>query len=393
MPKETQSDLETEQLRQRNRELAILNSIAEALNHEVDLTRALQTVLNQVSALFDLTTGWVWLLHDKTGESYLAASRNLPPGLTEDPQLMEGDCYCLRTYRQGDLEGAANVNVVRCSRLSGLISGTAGLRHHASIPLYSSSQKHLGVLNVASQEWRQLSDDDLRILYTVGDLLSIAIERASLFERSTELGAVEERNRLAREMHDTLTQGLTGIVLQLETADAYLEENADIERVRQAMRKALTLAQGNLQEARRSVLDLRAAPLEGRTLAEALANLTQELSEDEGPDIELETVGGARPLPPRIEVGLYRIAQEALANVIRHSEASKAAVRLVTTPEKIELTVEDNGKGFEPSMIPDGHYGLRGISERARLLSGRMNLETSVGVGTRIVIVVPVEEG
>jgi len=92
MSKETQSDLETEQLRQRNRELAILKSIAEALNHEVDLTRALQTVLNQVSALFDLTTGWVWLIHDKTGESYLAASRNLPPGLTEDPQLMEGDC-------------------------------------------------------------------------------------------------------------------------------------------------------------------------------------------------------------------------------------------------------------------------------------------------------------
>ena len=309
MSKDPHSNLETEQLRQRNRELAILNSIAEALNHEVDLTRALHTVLDQVSELFDLTTGWVWLIQDKTGESYLAASRNLPPGLTGNPQLMEVDCYCLRTYREGDQEGAANVNVVRCSRLSGLISGTAGLRHHASIPLYSSSRSHLGVLNVASQEWRQLSDDHLRILYTVGDLLSIAIERASLFERSAELGAVEERNRLAREMHDTLAQGLTGIVLQLETAEAYLDENADIEPVRQAMRKALTLAQGNLQEARRSVLDLRAAPLEGRTLAEALAKLTDELSKDEGPDIKLETVGGARPLPPRIEVGLYRIAQ------------------------------------------------------------------------------------
>ena len=155
MSQEPQSDLGTEQLRQRNRELTILHSIAEALNHEVDLTRALDTVLNQVIALFDLTTGWVWLFHDKTGESYLAALRNLPPGLAEDPQLMEGDCYCLRTYRQGDLEGAANVNVVRCSRLSGLMSGTAGLGHHASIPLYSSSQTHLGVLNVASKEFRR----------------------------------------------------------------------------------------------------------------------------------------------------------------------------------------------------------------------------------------------
>ena len=141
------------------------------------------------------------------------------------------------------------------------------------------------------------------------------------------------------------------------------------------------------------MLDLRAAPLEVSTLAVAMANLTDELSEDEGPDIELETVGGARPLPPRIEVGLYRIAQEALANVIRHSEASKAAVRLVTTPEKIELTVLDDGKGFEPSFVPAGHYGLRGISERARLLGGRMSLESSAAVGTRLVIVVPVEEG
>ena len=122
---------------------------------------------------------------------------------------------------------------------------------------------------------------------------------------------------------DILTQGLTGIVLQLETAEAYLEENTEIERVRQPMRKALTLARGNLQEARRSVLDLRAAALEGRTLAEALASLTDELSEDEGPHIELETVDGARPLSPRIEVGLYRIAQEALANVIQHSEAGE----------------------------------------------------------------------
>ena len=95
MSKEHQSDLGAEQLRQRNRELAILHSIAEALNHEVDLTRALHTVLSQVIALFDLTTGWVWLFHEKTGESYLAASRDLPPGLAEDPQLMEGDCYCL----------------------------------------------------------------------------------------------------------------------------------------------------------------------------------------------------------------------------------------------------------------------------------------------------------
>ena len=132
---------------------------------------------------------------------------------------MEGVCYCLETYAEGDLDGAANVNVVTCSRLAGLVDGTGGLRYHASIPLYAPEEKKLGVLNVASTNWRELSDDDLRLLYTVGDLLSIAVERARLFEQSAELGAVEERNRLAREIHDTLAQGLAAISLQIETAE------------------------------------------------------------------------------------------------------------------------------------------------------------------------------
>lgn len=101
--------------------------------------------------------------------------QNLPPALVHNPSLMEGDCYCLRTYREGDLEGAANVNVVTCSRIKNLVDGTDGLRYHASIPLYASDNTRLGVLNVASEDWRELSAEDLRLLYTVGDLLSIAV--------------------------------------------------------------------------------------------------------------------------------------------------------------------------------------------------------------------------
>src|SRR5439155_15072077 len=134
------------------------------------------------------------------------------------PRRMTGSCYCLDTYRKGDLQGAANVNVVACSRLEALVDGTNGLAYHASVPLYAHG-KRVGVLNVASPDWRELSAEELRILYTVGDLLSIAVERARLFAKSTQLGAAEERNRLAREIHDTLAQGLSAISLQLETAD------------------------------------------------------------------------------------------------------------------------------------------------------------------------------
>src|SRR5689334_15080880 len=101
---------ETPELERRNRELGILNTIAQALNREVDLDLTLRTALAQVVELLNLHTGWIWLLDEATGESYLAAAQNLPPGLAHAPERMEGWCYCLDTFREGDLRKAANIN-------------------------------------------------------------------------------------------------------------------------------------------------------------------------------------------------------------------------------------------------------------------------------------------
>ncbi len=320
------------QLQRRNRELSILNTIAQALNRSLDLSETVRVALAQAAELLYLQTSWIWLLSEESGEPYLAAAQNLPPALSDHPDQMEGSCYCLDTYQQGDIDGAANVNVIRCSRLKHLVDGTDGLRYHSSIPLYAHG-KQLGVLNVASTDWRELSSDDLRLLYTVGDLLSIAIERTRLFARSTQLGAVEERNRLAREIHGTLAQGLTAITLQLESADALLDNNADAEDIQQVVRRALALTQASLDEARRSVLDLRAAPLEGRSLSDALQALAQQWSAETAIQTDFDCIGGNHPLPIRVEVGLYRIAQEALTNAARHAGASHVAMHLLITPQ------------------------------------------------------------
>jgi two-component system NarL family sensor kinase len=378
-----------ETLRRRNRELSILNSIAEALNRSVDLDQALQAALSQAAELLDLKTGWVWLLSEDSGETFLAAAQNLPPGLANKPELMQGTCYCLDTYQAGDLDGAANVNVILCSRLKKLVDGTAGLRYHASIPLYAHG-KSLGVLNLASTDWRELTPDDLRLLYTLGDLLSIAIERARLYARSVEYGAVEERNRLAREIHDTLAQGLAGISLQLETADALMEAQADPQRVRRTISQALSLARANLEEARRSVLDLRPAPLESRDLTEALDELLRSLPEAGRLRPKLRLEGKPRHLPARLEAGLFRIAQEALTNVIRHAGAKTARVSLAYSASQVQLTVEDDGIGFDPQNIPPGHLGLVGLTERAHMLGGSLRLESSPGGGTRVEVTIPI---
>ena len=385
------AETDADKLRQRNRELSILNTIAAALNREVNLGPALQTALVQVAELFNLKTGWIFLLREETDEFYMAASQNLPPALLNDTcRLMEGGCTCLDSYRAGGLGNKERANVIICSRLEGLLAGTDGLRYHASIPL-NAQQKQLGVLNVASEEdrWWLLSADDLRLLHTVGDLLGMAIERARLFDKSTQLGIVEERNRLAREIHDTLAQGLTGITLKLETADALLDMNAAPEQVRQSLQQALVLTQNNLEEARRSVLDLRAAPLEGRNLVEALTALSQEHTKKGGPVIHFEATGGNHPLPVRVEVGLYRIVQEGLNNIIQHAQATWVNIRLSILPSQVTLVVEDDGIGFEPDQVPTGHFGLIGLNERARLLGGRLKLESSPDKGARVEVVIP----
>lgn len=375
---------DAQKLRRRNQELSILNAIAQALNQSIDLDQALHAVLAQVAELFDLETGWVWLLREDTSESYLAAQQRLPPALARKPERMEGGCTCLSTFRDGDLSGAANVNIVACSRLHGLVDGTDGLRYHASIPLYAHGRK-MGVLNVASTDWRELTPDELQLLYTIGDMLGIAVERARLFDRSTRLGALEERNRLAREIHDTLAQGLTAVALQIESADALLEAGAAPKRVQQALQHALELTRANLEEARRSVMDLRAAPLENGTLTEAVGALAH----DSPVPVHFEVVGGERPLSPRIEAGLYRIVQEGLTNVARHAEATQAWLRLTLTPVEVHLVLEDDGKGFEPTHAPQKRYGLVGLNERVKLLNGRFHLESAPGEGTRLEVFIP----
>lgn len=391
MAQQTPLESDTEKLRQRNRELYVLSRIAEALNREVDLNQALQTALAQVAELFGLHTGWIFLLHQETDEFYLAAAQELPPALAKDScLLMEGNCTCLDSYRKGGLDSRQRVNVITCSRLEELVDGTDGLRYHASLPLYAH-KKPLGVLNVASAEshWWVLYSDDLPLLHTVGDLLSIAVERARLFARSMQSGAIEERNRLAREIHDTLAQGLTGISLKLESIDAMLEMGTDPGQIRKTVEQALTLTRANLEEARRSVLDLRAAPLEGRNLVEALGALVQNYTTRHNLPVNFNVTGGSRPLPVRIEVGLYRIAQEGLANIAQHAQAQQAELDLVITPQQIELTITDDGQGFDPNQSSPGRFGLIGLNERVKLLGGSLQLETEPGTGTRVEVTIP----
>jgi two-component system NarL family sensor kinase len=344
--------------------------------------------LRFATELFELETGWIWLLDEDTQVPYLAAARQLPPAL-EQAGLMDGQryCYCLDSYQRGTLAGAANISLITCTRLKDLQTGTRGLTHHASIAL-NAHGRQLGVFNVVGADWRELSADDLRLLATVGDMLAIAIERARLFAHSAEIGAAEERSRLAREIHDTLAQGLSAIALQLEAADARLETTASADPARAAIGRALALAQHHLRDARAAVLDLRGTALAGRGLADALREAAEACATEHGLHLRF-SAEVTRGIPQRIEAGLLRIAQEALTNVGRHARATTLAVQLLASESTVILLVDDDGAGFAPETVRPDRFGLTGMSERAHLLGARFDLQSAPGAGTRITLTCP----
>ena len=401
-PEDSAVQQEASTLLRSNRDLAVLYAIAGHLNREVDVHEALQEVLAQVTKLLGLQTGWVWLL-DEQGEPYLAAAQSLPPYLADHPERMTGFCLCLETFVEGGMESAANIDVLRCSRLKNAEREgdptSWGLRFHASIPIHAGTMP-LGVLNVASEDWRELQPEELQLLHIIGDQIGLAMQRARLSAEHTRaaarLATTEERNRLAREIHDTLAQGLAAITLQLETADALAASRP--ERAQEAIRRALSLARSNLEEARRSVMDLRAAPLQNRTLPEALMSLAQKSCDDGSVDIQfVSKPNPAFPaLPTRLEVGLYRIAQEALANACHHAQAQHIYVTLSVDDECVRLVVQDDGRGFDPDAVPlvagDRHFGLTGMSERAKLLGGAFCIQSEPGAGTFLSVYVPLDE-
>jgi len=216
--------------------------------------------------------------------------------------------------------------------------------------------------------------------------------QARLLTQAREAGAGDERQRMAREIHDTLTQGLMGIITQLEAAQ---QTAHDAERERR-IGNAKRLARDSLAEARRSVQALRPQALENSRLPEALAGEVARWSATSGVAGEVETTGAARALHPEVEVTLLRVAQEALANVAKHAGASRAGVTLSYMEDVVSLDVRDDGVGFVPpdgspsnGTAPDGHpagggFGLISMRQRVSRLAGQLEIESEPGEGTAV---------
>jgi signal transduction histidine kinase len=215
---------------------------------------------------------------------------------------------------------------------------------------------------------------------------------AQLVAQAREAGVHDERQRMAREIHDTLAQGLTGIITQLQAADRVREHP---ELWQHHVDQVNTLARDGLVAARRSVAALGPPELDDSRLPDAIAALAARWSRTSAVPVHVETTGEPRPILAEIEITLFRVAQEALANVARHAKASRAVVTLSYLDDVVMLDVRDNGVGFAVDAMPEDRatdgsgFGLRAIRQRLARVDGTLAIESEPGEGTAINASVP----
>jgi signal transduction histidine kinase len=247
----------------------------------------------------------------------------------------------------------------------------------------------LGALYLTDKEDAPgFTEEDERLIQMLAAHAAIAIENARLYERGRELSFVEERNRLARDLHDSVVQKLFGVVLAAQSAATLFDR--DRESARAQVEKLQELTQDAIQELRSLIFQLRPPAVESDGLAAALAKHVQVLRRVHRQDIDLTATGEPR-LRPEVDDEVFRIAQEALHNALRHAAAARLEVALEESKGRLVLTVRDDGVGFDPAATDhrSRRLGLTSMEERAASLGGTLGIDSTPGEGTTIRLEVP----
>lgn len=376
-----------EDLVRRNRELAALNRISGAVSSSLNLNEVMVAAVDSVMELMESEAGEVWLLDETGKELVLAVHRGLfPESFREISVLQVGEGFPGQVVLKGEPIFTQNLS-----------EEALFLRHSVKdhkfqffvcLPLKSRGRV-VGTLDIASREPRELSSRDLQLLASIGNIIGVAIENASLLQKIQSLATLEERERIAREMHD----GLAQVLGYVNTKTQAVKRLLSLDQVSQAEE-----ALGQLEEAARDVYaDVREAILGLRTtisshgLVSAISEYLDWFSRQNSIQVEVTVEGQADvALEPINEIQLIRIVQEALSNVRKHAKAQKAWVQVSASNGHLCLTVRDNGQGFDPDRISRGmwpQFGLRTMKERAESVGGTFEVSSVPGQGTTVKLV------
>ncbi|MHB8731123.1 MAG: GAF domain-containing sensor histidine kinase [bacterium] len=383
---------------QRARRLVILGQLSTALHGSSTVRDLLRDVLERAGELLQLHSGWVFIGTPGTDAYELAASYHLPHVLEANQrQAMGGSCRCLDLLAAHQLTDP--VNIVNCMRLER--AGTSA--QHASVPLRTSSGI-AGLLNLVLPAGRLFGHRELALLATVGGEVGLAIEKTNLLEELATKERIraelikrvltvqeDERRRIARELHDETGQSLSALILNLDIVRATVEGQP---QTSEALDRLKSLAEGALEEVRKLIYDLRPTVLDDLGLTAALRWYAHAQLEPRGVEVTFKIELREVRLDTVVETALFRIAQEVMWNIVKHSGATRAELELGLAGDRVRLRVQDNGRGFRldggRTFDPlHGGLGLGGMRERAALLGGTVSISSSEGHGTEVVAELP----
>ncbi len=258
-----------------------------------------------------------------------------------------------------------------------------GVRSVLFIPLLIAGEV-AGTLVVRFQEKRPFRREEIELTQALAHQAMLALQLMRLSQQSRQAAVIAERNRMARDIHDTLAQGFTGVIMQLEAAKG-ATTHGNLAETANRIERAGELARSSLGEARRSVRALRPRSLRDGKLFLAIDDLFKRMTEGTGLNADFQADGDERSIPADCEEDLLRITQEALTNAVKHANARNFAATLSVHSNRIQLRLVDDGRGFDPQREHDG-FGLTGMKERVDRMGGEFIIRSKLGVGTELLV-------
>ena len=265
-----------------------------------------------------------------------------------------------------------------------------GITSYAGIPILARGETR-GVFSLFANDKDVFGDDEMALLASIADHLGIGIDNTILYEQSRESAALEERNRLARNLHDSVSQLLYGLTLMTGTTKKMLERGSDLETIKESVERLGNAAHRALKEMRLLLFELRPAVLDSEGLVRALQHRIRTVEEGVGIHVDLQAEG-LPELPSNVEDALYHIALEALNNIIKHAESKIATIRFKTAGENVVMEISDHGKGFDTDLLQKG-LGLRNMRERGQMIGSEVHVDSKPGEGTRVTVDVKLPSG
>jgi signal transduction histidine kinase len=362
----------------RTQELEALYRADEELYRNLDLDQVLQAIVNVSVDILNADKSTVLAWEDSTGRLVVRASKGFSPETVQQMRFSPGEGLI------GQVAVSGKPAVVEDSRnnqdIAIRITELEGIRSFMHLPI-KVNERIFGVFNVSYLKPRAFGESEERLFLALAQRASLAIENAQLYEQAQYVAAVEERQRLARELHDAVTQSLFSASLIAEVLNRLYEKNP-IEGKRR-LEELRHLTRGALAEMRTLLLELRPSALMEAEVSELFRHLCDSFAGRTMVTVNYQLEGDC-DLPAEVKIAFYRIAQEALNNIAKHAQASQVGVCLTCRDGSAVMEIQDDGRGFTPGDASPDHLGLGIMQERAEHIGAELSVFTEAGKGTHV---------